>query len=91
LLRIVKRVLADLNNDWWVCIPEPVLTLDRLGHEGRQKSVAIRDVAHDEPERGRLSAVVRASAYRKSTFVLSRRDLVMAGLDLESMKLQVVR
>jgi len=38
----------------------------------------------------RLSAVVRASAYREVHLVLSRRDLVMAGLDLESHELQVV-
>ena len=66
-----------------------VLAVNRLGHEGGEEAVAVRDVADDEPERRQVVRRLERRRVAEIDFVLSRGDFVVARLHLEPHRDQV--
>ncbi len=75
---------------WWVCIPEPLIPIDRLGHERRVQAVLLGDRLERELEGDRVVGGPQRVAVLEVDLVLAGRDLVVGRLDPDAERLEGV-
>ena len=72
-----KVGLPSFQIDMWVCMPEPLSVLDRLGHEGRGLAIGLGDLLHDILVDLHAVGGVRQRAEGQAEFVLGGGHFVV--------------
>ena len=79
-----KAFWSPLKSDWWVCMPEPFSSGQRLRHEGGVDAVRERDLLHDEAVGHRVVGHRQRVGVAQVDLVLAGRDFVVAVLDADA-------